>query len=84
MEPPSLLFSSLLRCPLTRLPVRLVLPSDFAEVGLAIGFETLGWTGALVRADGRAAYPVRGGIPVLLAEELHSLRGEASFESEFI
>ena len=74
------MFCSLLRCPLTRLPLELVLPGGFAAVGLAVGLETAGWTAALVRSDGRAAYPVRGGIPVLLAEELHPLAGEASVE----
>ena len=78
------MFCSLLRCPLTRLSVRLVLPAGFASEGLAEGQQTAGWTAALVRSDGRAAYPVRGGIPVLLAEELHPLAEAGPGEPEVI
>jgi len=37
--------------------------------------ETVDWTGILLCSDGLTFYPVRGGIPVLLAEELRSVRG---------
>jgi uncharacterized protein YbaR (Trm112 family) len=36
--------------------------------------ETAGWSGVLLCADGLTFYPVRSGIPVLLAEELRSVR----------
>lgn len=75
MELPSLTFVNLLRCPLTRLPLKAVAVDGFEEAGLA-GKDTSGWSSALVRSDLRAVYPVRGGIPVLLAEELLPLDGE--------
>ncbi len=40
--------------------------------------ETADWTGVLVCADGLSFYPVRGGVPVLLPEELRSVRDGAS------
>jgi len=78
MELPSLTFVNLLRCPLTRLPLKAVAEEGFGEAGLA-GKDTSGWSAALVRSDLRAVYPVRRGIPVLLAEELLPLEGHAPF-----
>ena len=57
----------LLRCPTTR--QRLVA----ADAGQLARLNAEGRAGepldeALVREDGRAAYPVQGGIPVLLAD----------------
>ncbi len=51
---------ALLCCPATRQPLRLATPAELAPLGLAAGLE---------REDGRVAYPIRDGIPVLIAEE---------------
>jgi uncharacterized protein YbaR (Trm112 family) len=72
MEIPSPLFVRVLRCPLTGLSLQFI-PRD-ALPGLGLPAEACGnWSGALLRADARAVFPVRGGIPVLLAEELRTV-----------
>jgi uncharacterized protein YbaR (Trm112 family) len=53
---------AILRCPLTLQPLRIAPPELLAR--MAGGLEA-----ALIREDGTMAYPVRGGIPVLLPEE---------------
>ena len=53
---------ALLCCPVTRQPLRLATPAELAAM------QPLP-DAALVREDGRVAYPVRDGIPVLIAEE---------------
>lgn len=68
MEFPSHHFLRLLRCPLTRLPLRWIGSGDLPKLGLLR--ELPGWTGALLRSDLRVVYPVRNGLPILLAEEL--------------
>ena len=51
---------ALLCCPLTHQPLRVASPDVLVRLQL---------DAALVREDGRVAYPVRDGIPVLIAEE---------------
>lgn len=51
---------ALLVCPLTHQPL---------HIASAEGLARLRLEAALVRADGRIAYPIRDGIPVLLPEE---------------
>lgn len=50
---------ALLCCPLTHQPLRVAPPDVLVRLQL---------DAALVREDGRVAYPVRDGIPVLIAE----------------
>lgn len=47
-------------CPETRQPLRPASAEELARLGV---------DAALVRADGRAAYPIRDGIPLLVVEE---------------
>jgi uncharacterized protein YbaR (Trm112 family) len=56
--------AELLRCPVTGQKLHLALPEEFRLLSShdADGF--------LVREDGKAAYPVRSGIPSLLPESL--------------
>ncbi|HEX8294843.1 MAG TPA: hypothetical protein VF593_00965 [Chthoniobacteraceae bacterium] len=52
----------LIRCPLTMQKLRLATPAELA--GIEPPLE-----GALLREDGAMLYPIRSGIPILLAEE---------------
>jgi uncharacterized protein YbaR (Trm112 family) len=75
----------ILCCPETRQDLRLAGLEELRELNLAIGRgEMRDAQGrpvaevveeALVRADGVRAYPVRGGIPVLLVDEALVLEG---------
>lgn len=76
MLPPELL--ELLVCPETEQEVRLAGPGEVAALNAAIGRGELRTAsgaaaepldGALVRADGAVAYPVRDAIPVMLVSE---------------
>lgn len=53
---------ALLRCPLTRQPLRAATTAELAAMPGAP-------PAALVREDGRVAYPIRDGIPVLIGDE---------------
>jgi uncharacterized protein YbaR (Trm112 family) len=52
----------LLRCPSTRQPLRFATAQELAAMPASPA-------AALIREDGRVAYPVRDDIPVLIAEE---------------
>ncbi len=52
---------ALLRCPTTRQPLRLATPAELAALPSAPAE-------ALIREDGRVAYPIRNGIPMLIAD----------------
>lgn len=69
---------SILRCPETREPLQLAAPEvleAFAQVSCDRGGKPVGrpLDAGLVRADGKVLYPIRDGIPVMLAEESISL-----------
>ncbi len=66
-------FVGLLRCPASQLPLREASLDELAALGLTPDRRD-GWDGGLLRADGRGAYPLRRGIPVLLVEELVPLK----------
>lgn len=59
-----------LACPSSRQPLRPATPEEMAALRATIAPSDgeAAWDGALVTADGRIAYPIRCGIPVLLAE----------------
>jgi uncharacterized protein YbaR (Trm112 family) len=75
----------ILCCPETRQDLRLAGIEELRELNLAIGRGVVRDVqgrpvaevveDALVRADGIRAYPVRGGIPVLLVDEALVLEG---------
>ena len=70
---------AILVCPETKQPLQLAQPAELAEInnrirGLAIerrggGKLEVELTGALLREDGKYAYPIHDGIPVMLIEE---------------
>ena len=65
-------FLAVLRCPLTQLGLNEISLQQAAVLGL-LESDLSGCSGALLRSDGLAIYPVRGGLPVLLAEELRAV-----------
>ncbi len=62
-------FVGLLRCPASGSLVEEVTLEQLSALGLTPE-QCAGWEAGLLRADLRGAYPLRRGIPVLLAEEL--------------
>ena len=72
MEIPNPVFLRTLRCPLTGLALEFITPDALPALGIAPA-QSASWSGALLRTDARAVFPVRLGIPVLLPEELHSV-----------
>lgn len=75
----------ILCCPQTRQDLRLAEAQELSELNAAIGrgavVDAQGRVvkrpieAALVRQDGKRAYPVRDGIPVLLVEDAMVLEG---------
>jgi uncharacterized protein YbaR (Trm112 family) len=75
----------LLACPETRQPLRMAEPEVLERLNAAIRSGSLSnvggelqeaqLEGALVREDGRIAYPIVDGIPVLLVDEGLSVPG---------
>ncbi len=60
----------LLRCPQTRQPLALAGAETLAAVNARmVGGEHGTLQAALIRADGAVLYPIRDGIPVLLADQ---------------
>lgn len=57
---------ALLRCPTTRQPLRRATIEELAAIPSAPA-------AALIREDGRVAYPILGGIPVLVPDAAISL-----------
>ena len=70
-------FVDLLCCPVSRLPLRERTLNQLATLGLTPD-QYAGWDAGLLRGDGRGVYPLRGGIPILLAEALVPLDSEAT------
>ena len=74
---------SLLRCPETRQPLAVAEPAVVARLNALVAAGALRnaagqpvtaqLDGGLVRADGRALYPVRRNVPVLLVDEAVAL-----------
>ena len=81
-------FLSKLVCPKTRQPLRLATPDELASLNGAIAAGSVRTTGGeaisdsveegLVPAGDAIVYPVRDGVPVLLAEEAIPLSGPAT------
>ena len=59
--------TDLLRCPVTGQRLRIVNPAEIAPIAAKAPADTEGF---LIREDGKAAYPVKNGIPSLLPESL--------------
>lgn len=57
--------TNLLRCPLSGQRLRIADPAEIAPIAAKAPADAEGF---LIREDGQAAYPVRGGIPALLPE----------------
>jgi uncharacterized protein YbaR (Trm112 family) len=68
-------FVGLLRCPVTGQRLSMVVDPGFQK---SPAFESLRRSAQcwLLRADGRMAYPVRNGLPILLKEEGVALSGD--------
>jgi uncharacterized protein YbaR (Trm112 family) len=74
-------FVALLRCPASRSPLKEASLEQLGRLGLTPE-QCTGWDAGLLRTDGRGAYPLRKGIPVLLAEALLPLHADAASPPE--
>ena len=63
--------TDLLRCPVTGQRLRIANPAEIAPIAAKAPADTEGF---LIREDGKAAYPVKNGIPTLLAEAMIPLQ----------
>lgn len=70
MESLNASFVARLRCPLTQMGLQWITLKEAQDLGLSAP-EMGDWSGALLRSDGKALYPVRKGLPVMLAEAIH-------------
>ncbi len=59
--------TDLLRCPVTGQRLQIANPAEIAPIAAKAPADTEGF---LIREDGKAAYPVKNGIPSLLPESL--------------
>jgi uncharacterized protein YbaR (Trm112 family) len=66
--------TDLLRCPVTGQRLRLADPREVAPIASSAPADSDGF---LIREDGKAAYPVKNGIPSLLPESLIPLQSLA-------
>ena len=71
-------FTSLLRCPVSGRALRRLEGEPWRALA---GAEAGSAEAGLVCEDGSAAYPVRGGMPVLLKEERLNLEGQRAEEA---
>lgn len=62
MTPSQNIDCSFLRCPLTRQSLREATPEEIQAAGISMDQ-------AMVSSDGKVFYPVRSGIPLLIASE---------------
>ena len=63
--------TDLLRCPVTGQRLLIANPAEIAPIAAKAPADTEGF---LIREDGKAAYPVKNGIPTLLAEAMIPLQ----------
>lgn len=61
-----------LRCPVTRQPLRVATEAEVAWLNKS-GAASPSVDAALVTEDGRRAYPVRAGLPILLVDAVMEL-----------
>ncbi len=71
--------AQILVCPETKIPLRMAEPEKLREINFSIEQGSMrnkkgdavkeGCDAALIREDGKVAYPIRAGIPVMLSEQ---------------
>ena len=72
---------AVLRCPETKQSLHLATPEQLAQLPLSDEEPDRALENALIREDGRRAYPVRNGFPILLLFEAIEL-APATAESD--